>query len=276
MHSLSENALFKLIKERFSAPSYAVLRGVSDSTGTYKSRQADAIAMGIWPSRGLDLHGFEIKSDRRDWLREMKDPAKAEPIARYCDRWWLVVADAKMVRDGELPETWGLLAPDDKAAKLRTVKEAPKLEAVQLSRQFLAALLRRVNEQSPEKEALDAEFERGHKAGVESDKSQQAYALKAAERDIEAIRLQLHRFEEASGITIDRWDSGDMGSAVRVAQRLIRDRNMLMREADGFRKAMRALAKDTEEFVQAVDAYVGEPHPVPMDAEPVIPEAANG
>ena len=33
-------------------------------------RYADAIAMNLWPSRGLAVHGFEIKISRGDWQRE--------------------------------------------------------------------------------------------------------------------------------------------------------------------------------------------------------------
>jgi len=50
----------------------------------------------LWPSRGLHLMGFEIKAGRGDWLRELKDPGKAEGIAAYCDQWW-VVAPAEVI-----------------------------------------------------------------------------------------------------------------------------------------------------------------------------------
>ncbi len=61
---------------------------------------------------------------------------------RFCDRWWLVVADRTMVAKGELPPTWGLLAP--RAGTLYTIVEAPKLSPEPLSRNFMATLLRRV------------------------------------------------------------------------------------------------------------------------------------
>ena len=101
-------------------------------------------AMGLWPSRGLHLHGFEIKVSRSDWLRELKSPAKADKMFRYFDRWWLAVADKDIVRNGELPETWGLLVMD------KIVKTAPELEAAPMTREFLAAIMRRVGENSPE------------------------------------------------------------------------------------------------------------------------------
>jgi hypothetical protein len=76
-------------------------------------------------------------------------PEKAEPIARFCDRWWVVVGDASTVLDGELPPAWGLLAL--RGRTLVTVKEAPKRDVVApLERGFVAALLRRATEQFAE------------------------------------------------------------------------------------------------------------------------------
>jgi hypothetical protein len=49
--------------------------------------------MSLWPSRGIELHGIEIKVSRNDWLKELGDPAKADEIARFCDRWWVAAGD---------------------------------------------------------------------------------------------------------------------------------------------------------------------------------------
>lgn len=56
-----------------------------------------------------EILGFEVKVSRSDWLSELKKPEKADSLARYCDRWYLVISDPKIVKDGELPPTWGLL-----------------------------------------------------------------------------------------------------------------------------------------------------------------------
>lgn len=125
----------------FPAPKWALLFEVQDATGMRATRSADAIAMGLWPSVGLHLHGFEIKSSRADWRRELKDPTKALAIQKFCDRWWLVAADSGIVRLDELPPTWGLMAMYD--GRLRVVRAAPVLDPVTMSRPFLAALLRR-------------------------------------------------------------------------------------------------------------------------------------
>lgn len=133
---------------RYTAPEYALFEEVGNATGGGASRRADALVMGLWPSRGLDLHGFEIKVSRTDVVRELRDPRKAEAIATYCDFWWLVVGSASIVKLEEVPANWGLIVPvgGPKGTTLRTVKEAKRLEPKAIDKKFLAALLRRVSE----------------------------------------------------------------------------------------------------------------------------------
>ena len=51
---LDESAMFRLLSGRFPSGSYALLRHVANGTGSRSYRWADAVAMGTWPSRGLD------------------------------------------------------------------------------------------------------------------------------------------------------------------------------------------------------------------------------
>ena len=98
--------------------------------------------MDLWPSKGLLLHGHEVKVSRSDWLRELKEPEKAAEFMPYMNCWWLVVSDPRIVRPGELPDDWGLLAM--RGGLLAVQKPAPKREAKPLTRRRLAALLRAV------------------------------------------------------------------------------------------------------------------------------------
>jgi len=139
---MNSSALKNAIRERFCQPEYATFFEVANKTGG-ASRYADAIAMNLFPSRGLELHGFEIKVSRSDWLNELKNPEKAEEIAKFCERWWIVCTENVVVRE-ELPPTWGLLVFKD--GKLRQIIAAPKLKAQPLTKSFIAALLRRANE----------------------------------------------------------------------------------------------------------------------------------
>ncbi len=142
------------LARKFRAPEFALFFEVGDATGGRARRWADAVAMGLWPSRGLALQGFEIKVSRSDWLNELRQPAKAEAIARYCRYWW-IVTPPDIVREGELPETWGHY--EVRGNGLKVVRTAPPLSPVPVSPEFLAALLRRSDEhaRSIVREAVD-------------------------------------------------------------------------------------------------------------------------
>lgn len=121
---------------------YIRLTQVRAATGWADLNTADMMVMGEWPSTGNELHGFEIKVSRTDWLNEVRNPHKNDSVKGYCDRWWLVIADEAMVRPGELPENWGMMAWQGRNKKLKVVKQAPKLEAHPMDHCFVASLLR--------------------------------------------------------------------------------------------------------------------------------------
>lgn len=129
--------------KKWCAPEWAIMWEVGEGTGAMGGRYADAVMMSLWPSRGLELHGVEIKVSRADWKREAADPTKAEAIAKYCDRWW-IHTPAGIIQDlSELPPAWGLREYDGRC--WRTIREAEKTESVPMTRRFLAAMLRRAD-----------------------------------------------------------------------------------------------------------------------------------
>jgi hypothetical protein len=76
-------------------------------------RQADAIGVCMsGPKHRLSLHGFEVKTSRADFLREIKRPEKSGPLKLFCDAWYLVVPcpwkRIVLSTDLELPAGWGL------------------------------------------------------------------------------------------------------------------------------------------------------------------------
>jgi polyhydroxyalkanoate synthesis regulator phasin len=149
---------------QYAAPQYATLEEVRNATGRVKRRQAggpryaDMIAMGLWPSMGLEIIGFEVKTSRADWLKEISDEKKAVAVQQYCDRWYLVVPHKnheKIVRglaggEGEeLPATWGMLTVDEDGT-VREIVAAPKLDAQPITRAFLASLMRNACTSNPD------------------------------------------------------------------------------------------------------------------------------
>ncbi|NWL13288.1 hypothetical protein DM793_18650 [Paenarthrobacter nitroguajacolicus] len=98
---------------------------------------ADFIAIDKYSSSQA-MHGHEVKVSRGDWLTELRDLAKSERIKRYCNFWWLVVSDASIVKDGELPDGWGLIVKAGE--KLRIKVQAAELRPDPLCLDFLAGL----------------------------------------------------------------------------------------------------------------------------------------
>lgn len=118
---------------------YIPLTQVASSTGG-ANNIADIMILGAWHSSGNLLEGFEVKVSRADWLNEVKNPTKCLPSKQYCHKWWLVIADVSMVKEGELPDDWGMMAVENGILKI--IKKAPMLEPVPLAMDFVASLLR--------------------------------------------------------------------------------------------------------------------------------------
>lgn len=241
------SALLSLIRARYAAPEWAVFEEVADSTGFNARRWADAVAIGIWPSRGFAIHGFECKAHRSDWLRELKQPEKAEPIFRYCDAWWLV-AEPDVATLEEIPAAWGWL--EVRGKKLHVRKPAPKLEPQAISRAFVASMLRKVPEKMVPKAdlaaAVDTEVTRRRAL---DDRYNEGERLS---RRYEELREQVDAFSRASGITISEYSGGrELGEAVARLQRsdsLLRGRHeQLMGDAERFERIAAAIRKELDE-----------------------------
>lgn len=203
------------LAEKYKAPEYALLFEVGNGTGGNKSRSADAVAMSLWPSRGLHLIGFEIKASRSDWLNELREPAKADAIGKYCDFWYLVVGDKKIVQDGELPLGWGLIAP--RGEGLAVVKEAIKIECLPMNRSFLAGLMRRNAEQ--DRSAIDEEIRRAVKKQidelVELKVNRQIGDLK---RENDKLNEMVKTFSQVSGMPLYDFNVADIAEAVKFVR----------------------------------------------------------
>ena len=111
--SWTEQSVFEALRTHFVEGAVAMLPQVASETGAAARRIADCIVMQLWPSRGLTIEGIEIKTDRRDLIREYEQPEKSDLIARYCDKWWIAtppgVVKQSDFEDGTFPKTWGCL-----------------------------------------------------------------------------------------------------------------------------------------------------------------------
>jgi hypothetical protein len=213
---MNANDLIGKLSKRYQSPAFAFLTQVRNGTGFSKApRTADAMAMGLWPSRGLNLHGFEIKVSRGDWLRELKAPEKADELVRYCDHWWIVVPDRSLVLDGELPPTWGLMAADGRGGSLKVVREAPVLDPDPIDRPFLASVFRNVTDGMIPRDSIKAEKEAEYERGRQSMENQVKWAEEARDK----LDREVKAFREASGINLNSYADGkELGEAVQLVR----------------------------------------------------------
>jgi hypothetical protein len=238
------------LRHRFRPPEYAILFEVRSGTGySHQIRTADAVAMNLYPSRGCEIIGIEIKSFRSDWLRELKNPKKSDPVQRYCDRWYVAVPNESVVKLEELPKTWGLLVP--KGLKLTVRVEAPLLKATEIDRSFLASLLRNTTERSPEKSMLEhaVQIERERIRAEYEDRYQRE--KQSANRVYTELRDAISEFEKASGLSIrNSWRYGTIGKAVKILLDggVNGQKNVLKKIAQDARFASDTLEKAIEEI----------------------------
>ncbi len=100
-------ALRKRYEKRANAnPEWMFLDHVRNRAGHDATRTLDAMALGLWPSRGMELQGFEVKVSLADFRRELETPEKMDAFAHVLDRFW-IVAPAGVVPVAEIPATWG-------------------------------------------------------------------------------------------------------------------------------------------------------------------------
>ncbi len=165
--------------------------------------------MGLYPSRGIHLNGFEIKVNRGDWFRELKNPAKAEEIAQFCDFFW-IVAPKEIVKVEEVPANWGLLIPQ--GAGLKIVKQAKQLKSQAIDKLFLAAILRKAQEVI----TPNSELTKVRQEGVERGKELANGSFKYQKEEYNSFKKLVKDFEEKSGVKIRHLDVGDVAEAVKM------------------------------------------------------------
>jgi len=247
---LTVDELHARLKSRFCMPEWIYIREVRSTLG-YSSAvtYADGMAVNLYPSRGCEVHGFELKTNRDDVLKEFRNLKKSENIQGYCDRWWLVVGDKTIVNIAELPPYWGLLIPYGQG--LRQVRAAPKREAETWTRGFLVSLFKKIYVNSPVGAQLHAEYERGKKDGITQGQLPQKDLMVRVNNILEQVK----RFEEISGIEISTYNGRSLGEAVEIvrdATRIgmhIRDLENTEREHNRIAKAAKEAAENLRKLL---------------------------
>ncbi|AXK70831.1 hypothetical protein DWG18_00010 [Lysobacter sp. TY2-98] len=188
---------------------------VREATGSVHGSRADAVVMSLHASRGFELTGFEFKCARGDWLAELKNPSKADRIARFCDR-WCVFAAPGVVKESELPTGWGLWELRAGGIHRRVVPATREPEP--MPRAFLASFMRaRAKFDADELAALAShhrrEFERQHRARDEASDGDPSLR-----RDRQRVNEGLRKLEEIRRVT--GIDLGDYTPSKRWVERM--------------------------------------------------------
>lgn len=264
----SERELFELLEKRLATKdgngsTHALVSQVRNAAGFEAQRTLDAISMGLWPSRGLRLHGYELKCSRSDWLRELKDPAKAEQFLPMLDFFWIVTSK-DVVREDELPENWGLLV----AQKNGLVQKVPADALCDLTpaarkrplppgidRSFLASLLRAAVRQH---DATPDDVVKARQEGrAEADAAAEKLARYRRE-DHDALREQVREFEQASGVSFARWsvdgNPQQIGSALKSVLEGRRESDRLKRRLEGVRDSAQGAADAAKRELARLEA----------------------
>lgn len=202
--------------DRFGPPSGAFLSHVHGRVSS--TRAADGVSVGLWHSRGLPIQGFEVKTSRSDWLRELKNPAKADgTVYRFCDRWWLATPrSVRVVKEGELPEPWGHVTVDGRG--VRVEREAPPLRPEPVDRPFVAELFRRAVQQFPAEIRMRMARSEGYSEGEHAGRESAAAEVKYLKETNAELRDLVSTFEKVLGQGIQSW--GDSGRAEKVRRAL--------------------------------------------------------
>lgn len=245
-------------------PAHAWLYEVRNGTGYGKrERYADAMVISCYPSRGIWAAGIEVKVARSDWRRELDDPGKAAEIMRWCDYWYLVTPP-DVVRDGEVPETWGHVIVSGKAHRI--VKEAPKLAPEPWTARFGASVLRNASESMTalltQARHEGREAERAKTSAEELDKlreqlhdAQQAvrhetHERERIQRELASVRGEVAQFESEAGVSVGigsyrRGDMRHVGRTWKLAEMFSR--------LDGLAAQLRAAADALESLEKAAE-----------------------
>lgn len=202
-------SVFTALRKRFPAPAWAYFEEVRNGTGYARrtTRTADALAFSLWPSRGIELHGVEVKVSRGDWLRERDNPEKAEEIGKFCNRWWLATEEGVVEDVSEVPPAWGWLCMRGK--KLVAVREAPLREAKPLDLLMVASILRRASE------TQNARVAESVQAQVDEAIAERLEAHQQALDSREALIAEARRDEQRAANLLRQVESG-LGVSLRT------------------------------------------------------------
>lgn len=243
---VTTGGLMDLVSARYPRDRYALFFDVPDNVGTNQHRRADAIAIGCWGSVGRLIEGFELKSSRSDWLREVGHVTKADPFIERCDKWWLVTSSPTIAKLEEIPACWGWMAATK--GGLRVQKPAVQLpqDGKTIHRLFAIGLLRKMQDSLMDEPTVVQRLKEAREVREADIAAKVQAGITRANREAIEIRDKVDKFERESGIKLDDWRMGNVGKLVRAFANL-------HREGDAYERIDTTLERAQQSFESMID-----------------------
>lgn len=175
------------ICQKFSdSRQYAIATEVGLTTGGSR-RRIDMVIVNCYNSNSFRIDGIEIKVSKADLRRELEDPDKHVAFFELIDYYTLAcpkgIADLNL-----LPPKWGLIEVDERGAWYRRKPLALHDEVNRtVTRGFFAGYVRAIQQYSPSKEALNAEYRRGFDDGINHEKRRFAFEQERLTKNIDKL-----------------------------------------------------------------------------------------
>lgn len=207
-----------LLRKKYCLPEFSIAFEVGNSTGFATKRHLDAISMSLYPSRGLNLTGYEIKIDRQDLKREISNPDKAEEVAKFLDFFFVVYPKELNVLDLEIPAGWGLIEASED--NLKIIKPPDRISAAPLTRSFVAALFRsmcvedvfRSNRMIEDKmKTFEADFDRRVKVATDLRRSEHTERIEWTDNLLSDLKSAGFDWKDL------RWSEPEFARAIKTA-----------------------------------------------------------
>lgn len=135
-------SIHRMLADRYAGSEWAYLTEVPDGTGMKKQRTADAIAIGLWSKNAGQFHGFEVKSSRSDWQKELQEPYKSQSWRKVVTSFWLV-AGRGVAKLQEVPPDWGFLEVATNGESLKIRKQPSHVDRPTVPLNVVGAMLRK-------------------------------------------------------------------------------------------------------------------------------------
>lgn len=210
--------VWEALGRHFARPEWFLFHEV-----TLGDRRMDALAVGCFQSHGWRLVGIEVKENRADWLRELKDPAKGDALFQRTDEWYIAAPEG-IVQPDEVPEGWGWIRVN--ARGCRRMKRPPARRAAPVDRELLLRLL--FLSEDRERRTLAAAESKWHaeeepriKDAVEREVRYRGDQRNDALRHYQDLQQSVRDFEAASGIRINNYNGKHIGPQVEALRRLL-------------------------------------------------------